>query len=182
MSVRWWPFIHRVPGTCLNFPYVFGVLGWAFRPTKKKPRSTHRPFGRSSLKDPTVGFCCESRPCAQGSCQIWMKVDHIMIFCKCMVYMHLICHMHQCFTFQLWPFQTPELLPSQRCRWGEYEIEGLKDHTKSRYLATRDDLILAGRHPMVMMLLSYFFYDLYNYYLIIGNWLFIFLQPTYHDV
>lgn len=24
---------------------------------------------------------------------------------------------------------------------GEYEIEGLKDHTKSRYLATRDDLI-----------------------------------------
>lgn len=36
MSVRWWPFIHRVAGTCLNFPYVFGVLGWAFRPAKKK--------------------------------------------------------------------------------------------------------------------------------------------------
>jgi hypothetical protein len=64
--------------------FEFSVCFWGFGlgvPTyKKKARSTHRPFGRSSLKDPTVGFCCESRPCAQGSCQIWMKVDHIMIF------------------------------------------------------------------------------------------------------
>ena len=80
MSVRWWPFIHQVPGTCLNFPYI---CFWGFGlgvPTYQKKRSTHRPFGRSSLKDPTVGFCCESRPCAQDSCQIWMKVDHNMIF------------------------------------------------------------------------------------------------------
>ena len=33
-------------------------------------------------------------------------------------------------------------------RRGEYEIEGVKDDSKSRYLATREDLILDPRWPV----------------------------------